>query len=151
MATTQQRGFAASIELRGQTDVSDELVREDVEDILRFLAREGLLRLEIDQQDTPTLQIYPLECVSHLQASGDGLPAWKKRLGERVSRYKLIAEISPIDGPLGTPCLPVYSHVDGVVIVQPFFKLVRGGQRVALLAGKTPLAHRKSGQLWQHF
>jgi hypothetical protein len=47
--------------------------------------------------------------------------------------------------------VPVRSDIDGVVIVQPLFKLVRAGQRVALLAGKTPLPHRQPGQLLQHF
>lgn len=151
LAMPQQRGFAASIELRGQADVSDELAREDAEGILRFLAHEGLLRLNIDQRDSHLAEVYPLEGASHLQAPGNGLLVWKKNLGEQVSRDELIAEIVPLDGPLGGPRLPVYSDVDGVVIVQPLFKLVRSGQRVALLAGKTPLAHRKPGQLLQLF
>lgn len=151
IATPQQRGFAASIELRGQADVSDELAREDAEGILRFLAREGFIRLDVDQQNSSTVEVYPLEGASHLQAGGNGLLVWKKRLGEQVSRNELIAEIVPLDGDVGAPRLPVYSDIDGVIIVQPLFKLVRSGQRVALLAGKTPLAHRKSGQLLQLF
>ena len=42
-------------------------------------------------------------------------------------------------------------YVDGVIVVQPLFKLVRSGQRVALLAGTKPLTNRRAGQLLQHF
>jgi predicted deacylase len=151
LASSAQRGFAASIELRGQADVDDELAREDAEGILRFLAREGLLALDVAEPDPGQVDVYPLEGASHLQASVPGLLVWKKRLGESVSRDELIAEIIPLDAPLGTPRVPVRSDIDGVVIVQPLFKLVRAGQRVALLAGKTPLPHRQPGQLLQHF
>jgi predicted deacylase len=151
LATPEQRGFAASIELRGQADVDDELAREDAEGILRFLAREGLLALEVPEPDVRLVQVYPLEGASHLQANGNGLLVWKKSLGEAVCRGELIAEIVPLDAPLGTPRIPVNSDVDGVVIVQPLFKLVRAGQRVALLASKTPLPHRQPGKLLQHF
>lgn len=151
LATTEQQGFAASIELRGQADVSDELAREDAEGILRFLAHEGLLRLPSAARPTVDIHEFPLEGASHLQASASGILVWKKSLGAEVSRGELIAEIVPIDAPLATARVPVYSDVDGVILVQPLFKLVRTGQRVALLAGSKSLAHRKSGQLLQHF
>jgi hypothetical protein len=38
-----------------------------------------------------------------------------------------------------------------MIIVQQQMKLLRPGQRVALLAGREPLAHRKSGQLLNDF
>jgi predicted deacylase len=151
LAAPEQRGFAASIELRGQADIDDDLAREDAEGILRFLAREGMLALEVPEPDVHQVEVYPLEGALHLQANGNGLLVWKKNLGDAVSRDELIAEIVPLDAPLGTPRIPVSSDVDGVVIVQPLFKLVRTGQRVALLASKTPLPHRQPGKLLQHF
>lgn len=151
LAAPEQRGFAASIELRGQADVGDEVAQEDAEGILRFLAREGLLALEAPEPEMHQVQVYPLEGASHLQANGNGLLVWKKRLGDAVSRDELIAEIVPLDAPLGTPRIQVHSDVDGVLIVQPLFKMVRAGQRVALLASKIPLAHRQPGKLLQHF
>lgn len=151
LATTQQRGFAASIELRGQADVSDELAQQDAEGILRFLAEEGLIRYSAPAPSGVEVLAFPLEGASHVQATASGVLVWKKNLGESVSRNELIAQIVPVDAPLGSPRVPVYSDVDGVILVQPLFKLVRTGQRVALLAGPTALAHRKPGQLLQHF
>ena len=146
------RPFAASIELRGQADVDDELAREDALGVLRFLAGEGLVRLDDEQVppgDSP--QVYPLEGASHLPSPGSGLLAWKKRPGERISRGELIGELVPLDAPLGSPRIPIRSDVDGVIVVQPLFKLVRSGQRVAMLAGTERLSNRRAGQLLQHF
>ncbi|MNJ40201.1 Succinylglutamate desuccinylase / Aspartoacylase family protein [compost metagenome] len=146
------RPFAASIELRGQADVDDQLAREDALGLLRFLASEGLVRLD-DNEAMPidTVQVYPLEGASHLPSPGNGLLVWKKRPGDSVACGELIAELVPLDAPLGSERIPICSDVEGVIVVQPLFKLVRSGQRVALLAGTTPLAHRMGGQLLQHF
>ncbi|MFC6338049.1 succinylglutamate desuccinylase [Pseudomonas sp. CCM 7891] len=151
LLSKEARPFAASIELRGQADVDDQLAYEDALGILDFLAEEGLIRL-----DAPTVakcipQVYPLEGASHLPSPGHGLLVWKKRVGEAVSKGQLIGEIVPIDSAIGTPRMPIFSDVDGVIAVQPLFKLVRAGQRVALLAGTEPLPNRRAGQLLNHF
>lgn len=151
LAQAHDCGFATSIELRGQADVNDEIASADAEGIVQFLAREGLLRLSSPPAELKEVAIYPLEGASHLQAPAMGLLVWKKQLGQTVNAGELIAEIVPVDAGLGAPRVPVFSDIDGKIIVQPLFKLVRTGQRVALLAGKTPLPNRKSGQLLQHF
>ncbi|MGY4526779.1 succinylglutamate desuccinylase/aspartoacylase family protein [Pseudomonas sp. TE21394] len=146
------RPFAATVELRGQADVDDELAREDAMGLLRFLAKEGLIRLDFESNhplDRP--QIYPLEGASHLLSPGNGILAWKKRSGEQVLCGELIGELIPVGGSLSCTRIPIRSDVDGVVVVQPLFKLVRTGQRVALLAGAKPLANRKAGQLLHNF
>lgn len=146
------RGFAASIELRGQADVDDMLAHEDALGILAYLASEGLLRLDDEAQPANCApQVYPLEGASHLPSPGHGLLAWKKRPGDSVFKGELIAELVPIDAPIGTPRTPICSDVDGVIVVQPLYKLVRAGQRVALLAGIQPLPNRRPGQLLNHF
>ncbi|MFV3325957.1 succinylglutamate desuccinylase/aspartoacylase family protein [Pseudomonas sp. NY15372] len=151
LSAREQRPFAASIELRGQADVDDELAKQDAKGILNFLASEGLLRLDDQPQAKGSPQIYPLEGASHLPSPGHGLLAWKKRPGDRITKGELIAELVPIDAPVGTPRTPIHSDVDGVLVVQPLFKLVRAGQRVALLAGIEPLSNRRAGQLLNHF
>jgi predicted deacylase len=95
--------------------------------------------------------VYPLEGASHLPSPGHGLLVWKKRVGEAVSKGELIGELVPIDAAIGAHRLPILSDVDGVITVQPLFKLVRAGQRVALLAGIEPLPNRQAGQLLNHF
>ncbi|MNJ25221.1 Succinylglutamate desuccinylase / Aspartoacylase family protein [compost metagenome] len=151
LCSAEERPFAASIELRGQADVNDQLAREDALGILDFLACEGLLRLDAPVRARCVPQVYPLEGASHLPSPGHGLLVWKKRPGESISKGELIAELVPVDAAIGTPRVPIFSDVDGVVVVQPLFKLVRAGQRVGLLAGIEPLPNRRTGQLLNHF
>lgn len=151
LRSAEARPFAASIELRGQADVDDQLAREDALGILHFLAKQGLVQLEYHAEPKSTPQVYPLDGASHLPSPGHGLVVWKKRIGEPVSKGELIGELVPIDAAIGTPRVPLFSDVNGVIAVQPLFKLVRAGQRVALLAGDEPLPNRRTGQLLNHF
>lgn len=145
-------GFCASIELRGQADVNDELAARDARGILRFLATEGLVEWSGREADEPAPpRIYPLEGASHVPSPATGIVAYRKNIGDTVTRGELMAEIVPLDGALDAARVPVHSDVDGVIVVQQQFKLVRAGQRIALLAGMEPLAHRKAGQLLQDF
>jgi uncharacterized protein len=146
------QGFCASIELRGQADVNDELAARDVRGILRFLAAEGLVEWNGREADEPVPpRVYPLEGASHVPSPATGIVAYRKDIGDTVKRGELIAEIVPLDGALDATRVPVHSDVDGVIVVQQLFKLVRAGQRIALLAGTESLVHRKAGQLLQDF
>jgi len=145
-------GFCASIELRGQADVNDELAARDARGILRFLAAEGLVDWSGEETSIPAPpHIYPLEGASHVPSPATGIVVYHRNVGETVTQGELIAEIVPLDGKLYTARHPVHSDVDGVMIVQQQFRLVRAGQRIALLAGTEPLAHRKAGQLLHNF
>ncbi|SAL23903.1 succinylglutamate desuccinylase/aspartoacylase [Caballeronia udeis] len=149
--------FCTSVELRGQADVSDAFAQADAQGILQYLALRGLVDLDPDNNDLSDplaeheVMVFPLEGVSHVPAPAGGLVAYKKRPGDTVKTGEIIAEIIPLLGAPGAARHPVFSDVDGLLIVQQYMKLVRPGQRVALLAGKNPLPHRKTGQLLNDF
>lgn len=149
--------FCTSVELRGQADVSDTFAQADAHGILQYLALRGLVDLDPDNNDRSRplaeheVMVFPLEGVSHVPAPVGGLVAYKKRPGDTVKTGEVIAEIIPLLGAPGAARHPVFSDVDGLLIVQQYMKLVRPGQRVALLAGKNPLPHRKTGQLLNDF
>jgi predicted deacylase len=150
----EHSAFCTSVELRGQADVCDAYAHADAQGILRYLALRGLVDLEPDNEQTfdeHDVMVFPLEGVSHVLAPAGGLVAYKKRPGDTVKTGDIIAEIVPLSDMLGAARHPVSSDVDGLFIVQQYMKLVRPGQRVALLAGKNPLPHRKSGQLLNDF
>jgi uncharacterized protein len=153
----EHAAFCTSIELRGQADVSDAFAHADAQGILQYLALRGLVDLDPDNADRAhplaehEISVFPLEGVSHVPAPVGGLVSYKKRPGDTVKTGEIIAEIIPLTGEIGAARHPVYSDVDGLLIVQQYMKLVRPGQRVALLAGKDPLPHRKSGQLLNDF
>ncbi|CAN7545634.1 M14 family metallopeptidase [Caballeronia sp. LjRoot29] len=153
----EHAAFCTSIELRGQADVSDDFARADAQGILQYLALRGLIDVDTDNHDhvrplaEHEVMVCPLEGVSHVPAPVGGLVSYKKRPGDAVKTGELIAEIIPLHGVIGAARHPVFSDVDGLVVVQQYMKLVRPGQRVALLAGKEPLPHRKPGQLLNDF
>jgi len=147
-------GFSATVELRGQADVEDEIAEQDALGLLRFLCEEGLIRQE-DAPEHPIkpehVTVYPLEGVAHLEATGTGVIAWKKALGSTVQRGDIIAEILPLDMQLGTPRIPVASPVNGVLVARHHIRLVRAGQRIGMAAGTEPLPGRIPGQLMHAF
>jgi predicted deacylase len=153
----EHTAFCTSDELRGQADVSDAFAHADAQGILHYLALRGLVELDPNNDDgfhplaEHDVMVFPLEGVSHVPAPAGGLVAYKKRPGDTVKTGELIAEIIPLLGAIGAARHPVFSDVDGLLIVQQYMKLVRPGQRVALLAGKEALPHRKTGQLLNDF
>jgi predicted deacylase len=153
----EHAAFCTSIELRGQADVSDDFAHADAQGILQYLALRGLVDLDTNNDDHAhplaehEVMVCPLEGVSHVPAPVGGLVSYKKRPGDTVKTGELIAEIIPLHGVIGAARHPVVSDVDGLLIVQQYMKLVRPGQRVALLAGEKPLPHRKTGQLLNDF
>lgn len=147
-------GFSATVELRGQADVEDDIAEQDALGLLRFLCAEGLIRQD-NASKLPTeaeqVIIYPLEGVAHLEATGTGIIAWKKALGSTVQRGDIVAEILPLDLQLGTPRIPVVSPVNGVLVARHHIRLVRAGQRIGMAAGIEPLPGRITGQLMHAF
>jgi predicted deacylase len=147
-------GFSATVELRGQADVEDDIAEQDALGLLRFLCAEGLIQQK-DASEHPTeaeqVIVYPLEGVAHMEATATGIIAWKKALGSAVQRGDIIAEILPLDLQLGTPRIPVVSPVNGVLVARHHIRLVRAGQRIGMAAGTEPLPGRITGQLMHAF
>jgi hypothetical protein len=141
--------FSVTVELRGHSDVSDELAYQDAKGIVEFLANEGLIDLShvVDICEDDVI-LYPLEGASHLSATANGLITWKKVVGEPVKKGEHLGDIIDLFSGIRTK---IISDVDGILVVQPLMKLIRIGQRVALLAGKEKNTNRCSGNLLNDF
>ncbi len=150
LVDTAHLGFSATLELRGQADVDDDIAAEDARGIIRFFQREGLVEAGADAVEAPCrspVTVYPLEGVSHLMAPATGIVAWKKQIGDAVEVDEVIAQIVPVDGVLGAPRYAVLSNVSGRLIARHHVKLARSGQKIGMLAGTTPLPERQTGKL----
>lgn len=146
--------LAVSVELRGQADVSDALAAEDAQRIMSYLRAEGFITTDIpitEPLSRDKVHLYPLEGAVHLPSPADGIVVWKKRQGEWVTRDECLGEIVSLEGGVSGKRSPVYSPIDGRILVQPLMTLVRTGQRVALIAGMEPRAERKKGSLLLNF
>lgn len=141
--------FSVTVELRGQCDVDDTLARHDAEGIIAFLASEGIISAEpVYRLNTESAGIYPLEGASHLRAPVSGILAWRKKTGDRVTRGEHIADIVSVSD---AKRYPIQSSVNGVMVARPIMKMIRAGQRLALLAGTERLDTRQDGKLLGHF
>ncbi|NIY48485.1 succinylglutamate desuccinylase/aspartoacylase family protein [Cedecea colo] len=154
MASAGRIPFSVSVELRGQADVSDELAATDAGRIMNYLRTEGFITTGTPASDPlsgDAVQLYPLEGAIHMPSPADGIVVWQKRPGDHVKKEELLGEIVCLEAGISGKRTPVYSPVDGRILVQPLMTLVRTGQRVALIAGMEPLPERKKGRLLMNF
>lgn len=158
-------GFAATVELRGETDVDHGLAAADAQALLRFLQLRGLLRAGAldaappEGAQAPRLAppdaaagcplpgavapcaVRPLAGCLHLQAPFTGLLVWLAPVGCWVAAGQPLADlVCPVSG--RSDCLR--SPVEGFFFARELQRWARAGQSVGKVAGAEPL---RSGKL----
>ncbi|KER69941.1 hypothetical protein HR51_21090 [Burkholderia cepacia] len=153
MFDVDECGFSATIELRGQTDVDDALALNDARRLLQFAESEGVLSLPNASDETLLHEspgVFPLQGAAHVRCPCAGVIVYRRAPGQRVGAGETFAEIVHLDGEINSRT-PVVSPIDGVMVVRQLQKLVRPGQRAALIAGDSALAGRDPGNLLLDF
>jgi predicted deacylase len=125
--------FAATLELRGRTDVSTELAQQDSQGIVHFLAGQGLISASDYQPPACTPQQHGVDQVSLILASHAGLVTYKRALGEWLAADDLIAEIVLLDQP-SPQTIEVRSPSAGRLFSQTNHFLSAPGQVIAMVA-----------------
>ncbi|MFA9219047.1 MAG: succinylglutamate desuccinylase/aspartoacylase family protein [Sphingomonadaceae bacterium] len=130
--------LAATIELRGERDVSHALAQQDADAILRFLTLHGVIDSKAfpDPAALPAARCAatPLEGVEPLLAPHAGILVYRRELGEPVAAGDVIAElIDPVSGQTTELC----SSVSGVFFAGSAFRHVLRGMNVGKVAGAT--------------
>jgi hypothetical protein len=140
--------FAATVELRGQADVSDELAGADAGALYRFLQRNGVIGGDAGPLPKPLCEPTPLEGTDVVKAPSAGIVAYRKQLGDRVERGEVVAEMVDLtaENP-ATGRTPVTSRASGLLFSRQVQKLLTPGATVCKVAGAEKLAHRKPGSL----
>lgn len=135
--------FAATVELRGKADVSDELAAADARGLLRFLTRRGALSGDIAPPPAADCEAVPFEAVDVVRAPRTGVLVHKADLGERLRPGAVLAEIvdPSADDPRGARS-QVTTRADGWVLTRRSDRYIRVGQVVAKVVGRSPLAGR---------
>ena len=135
---------AATLELRGQGDVSDELGAQDAAALFRTLQRRGYIAG--DPGPLPALECEPtdLRATDLVKAPSAGILAYKAGLGDPVSKGQVIAEI--ID-PESQTRRPVSTRADGFVLSRRQHKWVVPGFTIAKIVGKEMLSGREGNLL----
>ena len=139
--------FAATVELRGEADVSHELAAADAQGLLHFLQLQGFVR-DLREPDgrpapasAPDCTARPLAGCMPLVAPFTGLLVWRVPVGQWVGAGQpLVDLICPHTGRSET----LSSAVDGLLFARELQRWARIGQSVAKVAGQEA---RRSGKL----
>jgi uncharacterized protein len=159
---------SATVELRGQGDVSDEMAAKDARALFKFLQGRGYIVAESNAAAddfayggsaagsvSPALQVglrsprmpdaYPLTATDTVKVAVAGIVAWKVGLGYMVTKGQLVGEIVNIDD-VDAERVPIVAGCDGLVFAMAG-QLCRPGQAIMKIAGKEPLDYRKGNLL----
>ena len=135
---------AATVELRGFIDVSDELAAADAAALVRVLRRRGYLAGGADEAPAPSCEATGFDACDIVRAPTFGVLLYRVELGETVRRGQPIADIVDPSGRWPNEARStVRAGTDGVVLTRRLKKLVAPNQTVAKIAGREPLAHRQ--------
>ncbi len=136
-----QACMCATVELRGEMDVSYALARRDADALLQYMAHQGVLDIPLQPLPQPLCAPTPLEGVTPITAPHAGVLAFLKNLGDRVEQGEAIAElVNPVSGTV-TPL--VASHA-GVFFARTAHRHLLPGMHVCKIAGATAF---RSGDL----
>ena len=135
--------LAATIELRGISDVSHELASHDAENIFLFLQRRGLIPGKAAELPTLINDATPLRGVAHVKATAPGVVVYFKTPGDAVQKGDVIAEIvNPLESDQNSRVTRVKSTIDGILISVNVDRFARPGRMLAKIAGKKPLTDK---------
>lgn len=132
--------LAATIELRGISDVSHHLASRDAQNIFLFLQRRGLISGEAPELPPLRNQATPLRGVEHIKAPAPGVVVYVKGPGDKVQKGDVIAEIvNPLQADQRSRITRVKSDIDGILFSVNVDRFARPGRTLAKVAGKEPL------------
>ena len=126
---------AVTLELRGSTDVSDELARQDAEGILAFLEQQGYVSASEAQPQPQSMDTVAINVdqVKVVRAEANGLVVYQRQLGERVEAGDHLADIVLLDRDRPER-IAVTAPTSGTLFARTQRHLVYPGASVAMIA-----------------
>ena len=140
--------FSATVELRGQQDVSDELALQDAQALVRFMQRQQVIAGDPGPLPEPLCNPTPLEGTDIIYAPAAGVVVYHKALGEWVEKGEVVAElIDPVAESQDQARTSLVSRTSGLFLTHMSERLVAPGAALIKICGEQPLDHRESGKL----
>lgn len=128
-----QACLSATIELRGQADVSDQQASQDALQILQFLMRFGAVQGIPEDVPEALCQATPLAGSHTLVAPSAGVVVFRADLGADVGKGQTVVRlVDPKDGVV----TPVCSEVSGLFYARTRERYVQAGAELAKVAGR---------------
>ena len=126
--------FAATVELRGETDTSHELANRDADGLIDFLRQRGVLVADEAQLVSSRCEATPLEASEPITAPHAGVVVFHRVSGERVVAGDAIVDlVSPASGAITT----LRCASGGVMYARCGSRWAHPGKRLAKIAGTT--------------
>lgn len=132
---------STTVELRGQTDVSDTLATQDAHAIVGYLRHVGVMAGPVPALPEPQCEPTPLAGTEALHSPHPGVIDFVAQVGERVTAGQLLARV--ID-PLTPRETDIRSSIDGIVYARHNLRWATAGMELCRVAGHTPI---RSGNL----
>ena len=136
--------LAATLEFRGDRDVSDDWAEQDAENLIAFFAGRGVVDAPAAKASRKRAEATSLEAVDVVVTPASGILVWQRDLGARVAAGEVIGEIVV---PAAQQRFPLVTRTAGLFFARRGHRYVRAGQTVAKIAGTEALQWRKSGAL----
>jgi uncharacterized protein len=127
--------LSVTVELRGETDVSEELARTDAQAILAFAALQGCVELQ-GAEGSPQHALVkptPLAGVEPLLAPISGVLAFTKEPGQWVAAGE---EVARVVEPTSGQTSPIRASREGLLFARVAHRVTVAGRRVAKIAGR---------------
>lgn len=135
--------LAATIELRGRSDVDTGLARQDADALVRFLTRRGAIAGTAPPLPGSGVAATPLNGVDVIRAPAAGIVVYRVAAGMHVSRGQVVAEIvDPLAAQAGGPAIEVVCRTSGILFARCRERLARPGWPIAKVAGQEALPDR---------
>jgi predicted deacylase len=139
---------AATIELRGESDVDDTTASEDAQNLYRFLQRRGYIAGNPgplpEAQSNPT----SLEGVDMVRAPSSGIVTFLREPGEFVRKQEKVAIIvDPLSTHGPNARVAVVANTTGIMFARRADRMTSPGQVLCKIAGVNPIADRDTDHL----
>ena len=144
-ANIPQATLSATVEYRGQHNVTHALGEADAANLYRFLVRRGVIAGRAGALPRLKAEATPIAGMDVGYAPKTGFLVYHARKGQRVRKGEPVCEvIDPADARGPKARTQVRARTDGIVFSRrPDGRLAWPGMVLFRIAGKKPLAHRK--------
>jgi len=132
--------LAATVELRGMADLTQDTAAADAANLVHFLTRRGFIRGQAPELPSLVAPATPLTGVAHIRATTPGVVVFAKAPGDRVAAGDVVAEIvNPLADDAQTRLVQVKAATDGMLFARSADRFARPGRILAKIAGQKPL------------
>ena len=126
--------FCATVELRGETDVSHEQASQDASAIVEFLRDRGIVGGPLSVPPAASCEATPLAASEPIVAPSSGVVVFRAEVGDQVSAGTVIAELVDVDTGVTAP---LHCQSSGTLYARCSTRWAYPGKNLAKIAGTT--------------